>query len=90
MADDTPGIAAETRGISKSFGGVAALDAVDFDVTWGEGHALLGENGAGKTTLCNIVAGIYFADAGEILVDGTPHDFHNPAQAIDAGIGMEH
>jgi ABC-type uncharacterized transport system ATPase subunit len=90
VADDAHGTAVETLGISKSFGGVAALDAVDFEVTWGEVHALLGENGAGKTTLCNVLAGIYYADAGELLVDGTPHDFHNPAQAIDAGIGMVH
>jgi len=83
-------VAAHARGISKNFGGVAALNAVDFDLAWGEVHALLGENGAGKTTLCNILAGIYRADGGEIIVDGTTHDFRNPAQAIDAGVGMVH
>lgn len=51
---------------------------------------MLGENGAGKTTLCNILAGIYRADAGEIFVDGKLQDFKNPAQAIEAGIGMVH
>jgi len=82
--------AVEARGVSKAFGGVAALDAVDFEVAEGEVHALLGENGAGKTTLCNILAGIYRADAGEVLIDGRRRDLRNPAQAIEAGIGMVH
>ncbi len=82
--------AVETRNLSKFFGGVAALDGVDFEVAHGEVHALLGENGAGKTTLSNILSGIYRADAGELLVDGVVHDFKTPAQSIDAGIGMVH
>lgn len=89
MSDHT-NAAVEARGVSKYFGGVAALDAVDFDVQWGEVHALLGENGAGKTTLCNILAGIYRADAGQVLIDSVAQDFRAPAQAIDAGIGMVH
>ena len=90
MDTDGSSTAVLAQGISKSFRGVAALSAVDFEVTWGEVHALLGENGAGKTTLCNIMAGIYRADGGEIVIDDQPHDFRNPAQAIDAGIGMVH
>ena len=82
--------AVEARGISKAFGGVAALDAVDFEVRWSEVHALVGENGAGKTTLCNILAGIYRADAGQVIVNGAERDFRSPAHAIDAGIGMVH
>ncbi len=82
--------AIETRNLSKLFGGVAALDGVDFDVARGEVHALLGENGAGKTTLSNILSGIYRADAGELLVDGAVSEFKNPAQSIEAGIGMVH
>ena len=69
---------------------MAALDAVDFEVSWSEVHALVGENGAGKTTLCNILAGIYRADAGQVIVDGTERDYRSPAHAIDAGIGMVH
>ena len=69
---------------------MAALDAVDFEVRWSEVHALVGENGAGKTTLCNILAGIYRADAGQVIVDGAERDFRSPAHAIDAGIGMVH
>jgi ABC-type uncharacterized transport system ATPase subunit len=82
--------AIEARGISKFFGGVAALDGVDFDAAWGEVHALLGENGAGKTTLSNIFSGIYRAEAGEVLVNGELQDFRNPAQAIEGGVGMVH
>ena len=78
------------RGVTKAFGGVRALDSVDFEAGWGEVHALLGENGAGKTTLCNILAGIYRADSGEIAVDGVRRELRNPAQAIESGIGMVH
>lgn len=87
-SESTPAVGA--RGISKNFGGVAALDAVDFELAWGEVHALLGENGAGKTTLCNIFAGIYRADGGELMIDGVERDIRSPAQAIEAGIGMVH
>ncbi len=59
-------------------------------MSWSEVHALVGENGAGKTTLCNILAGIYRADAGRVIVDGAERDFRSPAHAIDAGIGMVH
>ena len=90
MTEPDHSYAVEARGISKYFGGVAALDGVDFKVHWGEVHALLGENGAGKTTLSNILAGIYRADSGEIAVDGLTHEVRTPAQAIEAGIGMVH
>ncbi|MFQ5558265.1 MAG: ABC transporter ATP-binding protein [Acidimicrobiales bacterium] len=90
MAAEIPEAAVRALGISKAFGGVAALDEVEFDASWGEVHALLGENGAGKTTLCNILAGIYRADAGRIRVGGEHHDFRSPAQAIEAGVGMVH
>ena len=90
MTGDGASPAVEARGISKAFGGVAALDAVDFEVRPAEVHALVGENGAGKTTLCNILAGIYRADAGQVFVDGAERDFRAPAHAIDAGIGMVH
>ena len=60
------------RGVSKRFGGTLALDNADFTVLRGEIHALLGANGAGKSTLIKILAGVYSADAGEILLGGVP------------------
>jgi ribose transport system ATP-binding protein len=59
-------------GLVKRFTGTLALDHVDFDVRRGEVHALLGQNGAGKSTLIKILAGVYHADAGEILFAGKP------------------
>ena len=58
------------RGVSKRFGTLTALDAVDLDVRSGEIFALLGPNGAGKTTLISIVAGLLRASAGEVRVLG--------------------
>ena len=76
------------RGIDKAFYGVHANAAVDFDLAWGEVHALLGENGAGKSTLCSIVAGLYRPDAGLVLLGGEEQNFRSPADSLAAGIGM--
>ena len=80
----------EMRNIVKRFPGVLANSNVSFDVQAGEVHALLGENGAGKSTLMRQLYGLYQPDEGEILIDGQPHVFHSPADAIRAGIGMIH
>jgi simple sugar transport system ATP-binding protein len=83
-------IVLEAKGITKQFPGVLANDQVNFDLRKGEIHALLGENGAGKTTLMNVLYGLYRADGGEILVDGTPAIIHSPKDSINLGIGMVH
>ena len=80
----------EMRGIVKRFPGVLANEDVDFTLRKGEIHALLGENGAGKSTLMNVLAGLYRADGGTMMVNGQPADFHSPRAAINAGIGMIH
>ena len=67
-----------TRGLTKAFGSVRALDGLDMDVPAGSVYGLVGPNGAGKTTLLQHVAGVMRQDAGEVLVDGAPV-FENPA-----------
>jgi ribose transport system ATP-binding protein len=62
------------RGINKRFFGALALNAASFELRRGEIHALIGENGAGKSTFIKILAGVYQADGGEILLDGESID----------------
>ena len=76
------------KGITKSFPGVLANDAVDLALQAGEIHALLGENGAGKSTLVKILYGVLQADAGEILWHGKPVEISSPAAARKLGIAM--
>lgn len=59
------------RGLGKSFGGVKAVDGIDFDLQAGELLALIGPNGAGKSTTFNMVNGQLKADRGSIELDGT-------------------
>jgi ribose transport system ATP-binding protein len=67
----------EARNLSKRFFGALALDGASFGLERGEIHALVGENGAGKSTFIKILAGVYQADGGEILLEGASVD---PAQ----------
>ncbi len=60
----------ETRGLSKSFGGVRAVSGVDLAMPRGEIRALIGPNGAGKTTFFNMLTGQLIADAGEVRFKG--------------------
>lgn len=61
----------EARGVVKRFGGVVALDGLDITVTTGEIIGLIGPNGSGKTTFFNVATGIYPANAGSVMFDGT-------------------
>src|SRR5882724_3116690 len=88
MADNV--VILEMRGISKSFPGVKALDAVDLKVRRGSVHALMGENGAGKSTLMKCLFGLYRPDGGTIVLDGAPVELRTSRQALDAGIAMVH
>jgi ABC-type sugar transport system ATPase subunit len=83
-----PSLVLEARGITKTFPGVRALEAVSFELRRGEVHALVGENGAGKSTLMHILGGILRPDAGEIRLDGRPVRFRGAHDAAAQGIGL--
>ena len=83
-ADDTPLLSA--TGISKHFGGLAALSDVSITVRRGEICGLIGPNGAGKTTLFNILTGIYAPDAGELMFDGMRLTGLKPHRVAACGI----
>jgi simple sugar transport system ATP-binding protein len=80
----------ETKGLTKRFGSLVAVNQVDFSLNKGEIHALLGENGAGKSTLCNVVYGYYKPDGGKILVKGKEVRIGSPKDGMRAGVGMVH
>lgn len=78
---NTNNVFIELRNIKKIFPGVVALEDVDFDVKYGEVHALVGENGAGKSTLIKILGGVYQPDGGEIIIEGKPEIIANTSIA---------
>ena len=80
----------DMRGIVKEFSGVRVLDNVNFRLSRGSVHALMGENGAGKSTLMKILCGMYPATAGEILINGKNVEIHSPIDAKRLGIAMIH
>jgi ABC-type sugar transport system ATPase subunit len=73
---------------SKIYGGVHAIENIDFDLYPGEVHGLVGENGAGKSTLCKAIAGAIKLTSGEYYVDGKLVNFDKPGDALAAGICM--
>jgi ABC-type sugar transport system ATPase subunit len=75
-------------GGNKIYGGVHAIESINFDLYAGEVHALVGENGAGKSTLCKAIAGAIKLTSGEYYVDGKPTNFERPRDALAAGICM--
>lgn len=82
--------AIELKGISKSFGPVAANKNINLGLAKGEILALLGENGSGKTTLMNMLSGIYMPDSGSIFIDGKKVEINSPEDSGKLGIGMVH
>ncbi len=74
--------------VTKTFPGVVAVDRVDFDMRYGEVHALVGENGAGKSTLIKILGGVYLLDEGKIYFDGDEVVFYSTHQSQESGISV--
>ena len=76
----------QLNGITKRYGGVTALDTIDFACDRGSVHAVLGENGAGKSTLIKVISGVVQPDEGEMRLNGKPVQFSHPAAANAEGI----
>ncbi len=77
----------ELKNISKLYPGVQALDAVDFEITKGEVHCLVGQNGSGKSTLIKILSGVVTAEPGaEIYINGSLIKHPNPKLSMEEGV----
>src|SRR5690606_19389860 len=76
----------ETRGLTKHYGGVHALEDANFILHEGEHVAVVGDNGAGKSTFVRQVTAVEQRTAGQILFDGAEVDFDGPLDAREAGI----
>jgi simple sugar transport system ATP-binding protein len=78
----------EMRQATKRYGGVAAIESVDFDLRPAEIHALVGENGAGKSTLTKVMAGVVALDSGTMLIEGREARPRTPLDARHLGVAM--
>jgi simple sugar transport system ATP-binding protein len=76
------------EGITKRYGGIAALQSADFELFPGEIHALVRENGAGKSTLCKLIAGVIAPSEGRLSIDGQTVHLTAPKDAARYGISM--
>lgn len=81
-----PGKILEAHCLSKHYGAVVALDAVDLDLFEGEVLAIVGDNGAGKSTLVKALTGAIARSDGTIRIDGADVDIDSPTAAKEAGI----
>src|SRR5690606_14085867 len=77
----------EVRGLSRSFGGLKAVDDVSFKLHRNSILGIIGPNGAGKTTLFNVLNGFLKPDTGEVLVGGRDMSGLKPHELCRAGIG---
>jgi branched-chain amino acid transport system ATP-binding protein len=74
------------RGVTKRFGGLVAVNAVDFTIEERSIVSLIGPNGAGKTTFFNMIAGLYMPTAGKIVFQGTDITGRKPHMITQLGI----
>mgnify|MGYP000504206376 CR=1 FL=1 len=80
----------QTENIIKEFNGVRVLHGIDFSLSEGEIHAVIGENGAGKSTLMNIIAGVLRPTDGKLFNRNQEVVFHSPHDAIEKKIALIH
>ncbi|MUG70693.1 MULTISPECIES: ABC transporter permease subunit [Paenibacillus] len=76
----------EVNGLKKHFGGVKAVDGVDFHIRKGDIHVLIGPNGSGKTTVINVLSGLYAATEGTVSYRGNPIANLRPHLIVKQGI----
>jgi len=88
VSDQQSGIALKMSDVTKRFPGTIAVNLVNFDVSPGEVHALVGENGAGKSTLMKMLAGSFDDYTGDIFIGDEKINLHSPAIAKTNGIEM--
>ncbi len=77
----------ELKQVSKSFGGLAAVDSVDLHADQGEILSVIGPNGAGKTTLFNMISGVLRPSGGRMVFDGIDLSTVSPWRFAAIGIG---
>ena len=80
----------KVQDVSKAFGATVALRGVNFEVSAGEVHALVGENGSGKSTLMRIMHGEESADSGQMTLENSPYSPSNPRDALSQGVSLIH
>jgi len=86
MSEDTRETILETRGLTKHYGGVHALNDADFALAKGEHVAIMGDNGAGKSTFVRQITGVEQRTSGTIIFDGKEVHFKGPIDSREAGI----
>ena len=84
---DAAGLACEVRGVTKSFGAVAAVADVDVGIERGSLTCLIGPNGAGKSTLLGCISGLLRVDAGAVVVEGVDVTRWTAHRRAEAGLG---
>lgn len=80
----------ETRGLSRRFGGLQAVDGVDFRLMPGDFHSIIGPNGAGKTTFLNLISGVLKPSQGQVIFKGQDITRLPPHRMAHLGIGRSY
>lgn len=79
----------DIKGVSRRFGGLAAVSDVDLSIAEGEIHCLIGPNGAGKSTLFKLIVGVYEPSAGTILFDNADITKERPYARVQRGMSIK-